>query len=332
MYSWGKYNRYFAVLFIMFLFVIMSAPAFAAGTPVAKLSAFSGALLIKSQGEWGVEPVEGLPLYSDDKIVTRVGLATITFDDGAVMELKNNSNLLIYKQEKEEGLLRKTRVVQRRLRLMVGKMLFKTGTSNTQNILETPTMVCGLRGTAGTISIAEDGTVYLQFTEGSVSYVNGEFVPGVAGDVPEALANLNPVQRAAFVAAAAADQAKNAAALAAQAAGTPEEQQAQAQAAYNAARAAELAAEEVIKQGQIMLADNPDPEVIEQVNAAIAQANAAVTAAQETQQQAIDKGAVQEAPGTYQLPAVPESMSGPGFDVPVTPDVPITDTEPASPV
>ncbi|HJX34672.1 MAG TPA: FecR domain-containing protein [Desulfatiglandales bacterium] len=332
MYSWGKYNRFYAVLFIISLFIILSAPAFAAVDPVARLSAFSGSVLIKSQGEWGVKPVEGLPLYSDDKIVTRAGLATITFDDGAVMELKNNSNLLIYKQEKEEGLLRKTRVVQRRLRLMVGKMLFKTGTSNSQNILETPTMVCGLRGTAGTLSIASDGTPYIQFTEGGASYTIGDFISGIAEDVPEALANLNPAQRAAFVAAAAANQAQNAAALAAKAAGTPEEAKANAQAAYNAAKAAELAAEEVIVQAEIIARENPDTELAAQAEAVIQQADQSANDARESQQQAIDKGAVQEAPGTYQLPAVPEAVPTPGFDVPVTPDVPITDTEPASPV
>ena len=330
---WGKTNKIFLVLFIMSLSVILSAPAFAAVNPVAKLSAFTGTVLIKSQGEWGVELKADLPLYSDDKIVTKDGSATITFDDGAVMELKKNSNLLIYKQEKEEGLLRKTQVVQRRLRLMLGKMLFKSGKSNVSNILETPTMVCGLRGTAGTISIDESGVTHLQFAEGGFSYVNGEFIPdSVATDLPDELANMNPVQRAAFVAAAAADQAKNAAALASQAAGTPEEAKARAQAAYNAARAAELAAEEVKVQANIVLASNPDPEVVAQANEAITQADSAINESQGAQQQSIDNGAVREAPGTFIMPAVPEAVPTPGFEVPVTPEAPIQDTEPASPV
>jgi hypothetical protein len=300
------------------------------------LSAFSGVVLIKSQGEWGVEPAEGLPLYSDDKVVTKAGLVTITFTDGAVLELKHNSNLLIYKQEKKEGFLRKTRVVQRRLRLLVGKMMFKSGTSNTQNILESPTMVCGLRGTAGTISIDENGVTHIQFTEGTFSYVNGEFIPdSVAADLPDEVANMNPAQIAVFVAAAAADQAKNAAALAAQAAGTPEAQQAQAQAAYNAARAAELAAQEVKIQAEILIASNPDPEVVEAMTALIADGGAvdkSVAAAQEAQQQAIEKGAVQEAPGTFVMPEVTEPVPTPGFEVPLTPEPVINETEPASPI
>ena len=332
MYSGGKKNKIFLVLFIASLSILLSAPAFAAVNPIAKLSAFSGTLLIKSQGEWGVEPSVDLPLYMDDKVITKNGSATIAFDDGAVMELRANSNLHIYTKEKEGGLLKKTRVVQRRFRLMLGKILFKTGTSNNENILETPTMVCGLRGTAGTLSIGADGTPYIQFTEGGASYTIGDFISGIAEDVPTELADLNPAQRAAFVAAAAADQAKNAAALAQAAAGTPQAAQAQAQAAYNAAKAAELAAEEVKVQAQILIESNPDPEVIEQVNEAISEADSAIEESQESQREAIDRGAVQEGPETYVMPEVTEPVPTPGFDVPVAPEVPIEDTEPASPV
>jgi hypothetical protein len=211
-------------------------------------------------------------------------------------------------------------------------MMFKSGTSKTNNILETSTMVCGLRGTAGTLSIAADGTPYIQFTEGGASYTIGDFISGIADDVPSAIADMNPAQRAAFVAAAAASQAANAAALAAQAAGTPQAAQAQAQAAYNAARAAELAAQEVLIQATIMAQNNPDPEVVAQANAAIAQAKRAIATAQDAQQQAISNGAVREAPGTYQMPEVTETLPQPGFDVPVTPEPPIDETEPASPI
>ena len=65
--------------------------AFPAEEPIATLTDFSGTVLIKSRGEWGVEPTENLPLYSQDKVVTRVGIATITFTDGAVLEIKSNS-------------------------------------------------------------------------------------------------------------------------------------------------------------------------------------------------------------------------------------------------
>jgi hypothetical protein len=73
----------------------ISSRAFSAERAIAKLTSFSGTVLIKSQGEWGVQPQKDLPLYSDDKVVTKIGVATITFNDGAVMDIKANSNLLV---------------------------------------------------------------------------------------------------------------------------------------------------------------------------------------------------------------------------------------------
>ena len=336
--SQGNKNRLFSVLFISFsLLIILSAPAFSADNPVGRLSRFSGEILIKSQGSWGVEPVTDLPLYSDDKVVTKIGTAIVTFTDGAVLELRNNSNLRITEREETRGFFRRMKVVQRRLRLLVGKMVFRTGISSTRNTLETPTMVCGLRGTEGVLSIGADGQTYIQFTEGGASFTIGDFIFGEAEDVPSEIANMNPVQRAAFVAAAAASQAQNAARLAQEAAGTPGEQRMQTQAAYASAQAAEMAAEEVIIQATIIAQNNPDPEVVDQANAAIAQAEEAAEAARKAQQEAIDAGATPAAPGTYQMPRIPPSVrkppvQQPGFEVPVTPEPEVEDTERASPV
>ncbi len=338
MQSTGKNRKVFFGVCVTFLFVtLLSAPAFSAGELIGRLSGFSGEVLIKSQGSWGVEPEAGLALYSGDKVVTRNGTAAITFTDGAVMELKNNSNLRIEEREETRGFLRRVKVVERRFRLLLGKMVFKTGTSSVNNTLETATMVCGLRGTAGTLSIGADGQTYIQFTDGGPAYTIGEFISGVADDVPAEIADMNPVQRAAFVARAAADQAKNASALARESAGTPGEQRMQTQAAYAAAQAAEMAAEEVKIQASILIENNPDPEVVEQANAAIAQAEEAADAARNAQQEAIDAGAEPAAPGTYQMPQIPPSVTqppvqAPGFDIPVTPEPDIEDTEPASEV
>ena len=336
--SKGNNNRLFSILFIAFsLLIILSAPAFSAVNPVGRLSNFSGEVLIKSQGSWGVEPVTDLPLYSDDKVVTKIGTATVTFTDGAVMELRNNSNLRIEEREETQGFFRRVKVVQRRLRLLVGKMVFRTGKSSTKNTLETATMICGLRGTEGVLSIGADGQTYIQFTEGGASFTIGDFISGVAEDVPSEIADMNPVQRASFVAAAAASQARNAARLAQEAAGTPGEQRMQTQAAYAAAQAAEMAAEEVKIQATIIAESNPDPEVVEQANAAVAQAEEAAEDARDAQQEAIDAGATPAEPGTYQMPQIPPSVTQPpvqqpGFDVPVTPEPEVEDTEPASPV
>jgi flagellar biosynthesis GTPase FlhF len=287
----NKNRMILSVLGLLFL-LALSAPAFGADKIVARLDSFSGKVLVKSQGSWGTEPKAGMALYSGDKVVTGSGTATIKCDDGAVMELKKNSNLVIEEREKKRGFLRRAAVVERRLRLMVGKLFFRTGKeSKKETRLETPTMVCGLRGTSGIISIGSDGAPYIQFSEGGTAFTIGDFISGVAEDVPDEIAALNPAQRTAFVAAAAASQAKAAAEAASKATGTPEARKARAQAAYAAAQAAELAAEEAKAVARELIANNPDPEIVEQATEAIAEADEAVEEAQEAKSEAVDSGA-----------------------------------------
>ena len=85
--------------FIPSLIIFFCTPMAYADNAIAKLSNFSGTVLIKSHGAWGVEPKLNLPIYSEDRVVTRIGNATITFSDGATLEIKNNSNILIEEME-----------------------------------------------------------------------------------------------------------------------------------------------------------------------------------------------------------------------------------------
>ena len=119
----------FIVLFGLLFAPLFSGPAIAADNPIATLTEFSGTVLIRSQGSWEVEPREGLPLYSDDKVVTRIGVAVIQFEDGAVLEIKSNSNLNIQEKEEKKGIFRRGVEKSRSIRLMVGKILFRTGPS-----------------------------------------------------------------------------------------------------------------------------------------------------------------------------------------------------------
>jgi hypothetical protein len=282
--SGARVGRLLLILFAFVCMMLISVQAFSAGQPIARLTEFSGTVLIKSQGSWGVEPEEGLPLYSDDKLVTKIGIATVTFNDGAVIEINPNSNLLIEESEEEEGIGEKISGLKRRLRLLLGKMVFKTSRSSTiKTSLVTSTMVCGLRGTEGILSIGADGETYLQFTEGGGEVI-GDFISGVAADVPTELANLNPVQRAAFVAVAAAEQAKQASEKLAAGEITD------ADAALAAAQAAEAAAQEAKVAAEAMLT-NPDLEIQSEAAATIEAADAAIKAAQEAQEQAVEEGA-----------------------------------------
>jgi hypothetical protein len=199
-------------LFLSLVFLLslsFSAPARSAEAPIAKLTRFSGTVLIKSLGKWGVEPADNLPLYSQDKVVTRIGVATVTFNDGAVLEIKSNSNVLIEEREKEEGILGTMKVIERRIFLFLGKMFFKTGKADIETRFEAATAVIGIRGTSGTLSIAEDGTCWITFTEGGAAFTINAFI-GEAPPVPQDVADNHPVQLASFVADEAAEKCRRA--------------------------------------------------------------------------------------------------------------------------
>jgi hypothetical protein len=256
------------------LIFALAAPALSSDEHVGHLSYFSGTVIIKSKGSWAAKPTINLPLYSSDKVVTRVGTATITFNDGAVVKIANNSNLLIKEQvEKGKG--------TRRLRLILGKLSFRSGISKQKRdtIFETPTGVAAIRGTAGTLSVDGDYNSYITFTEGGIAYKVGDFIDGIGPDLPSWAADMNPAQRAAFVAKAAADQAAKASA------GKDDDK------ALCYALAAEAAATEVKIAAQIMLENNPDPEVIKAVKKALKEAEKAIDDAQTLRGELVDKGA-----------------------------------------
>jgi hypothetical protein len=91
-------------------------------------------------------------LNEGDRIQTKDGLAEITFEDGSVLKMSPFTSVMIQEREEERGWLLKTRSTVRRVSVFVGKLWFSSGTSHRTNILQTPTAVCGLRG-----SVAEIG-------------------------------------------------------------------------------------------------------------------------------------------------------------------------------
>jgi len=277
--------RFLSVVFLQAWILNFAASAFCAVDPVARLTDFSGTVLIRSQGSWDVEPKKNLPLYSSDKVVTQMGEATITFHDGAVVIVKQNTNLRIEEREEEGGILKGVRKMKRRLRLLIGKMTFSSGKGEAETTFETPTAVCGIRGTVLALGIGSDGQSYIQFTEGGAKFLVGDFIRGIPVDVPMDMADRNPAQRAAYVAKAAADQAKKAAAKAA--AGDIS----QAQAALASAEAAEAAANEALIGATLMAESNPDPEVVERAKAEITTALERIKEAIDAKKNAVTDGA-----------------------------------------
>jgi predicted RNA-binding protein Jag len=291
------------ISFVLLLFSSIFIPGLAISQeqPIARLADFSGTILINSQGNWGLKPVKDLPLYSMDKVVTRVGSATIIFNDGAVLEVKSNSNLLIQEIEKDEGVLKKIKTVERKIMLFLGKLHFKTGEAKIETRFETTKAVIGIRGTAGILSIGADGKTYIHFSEGGASFILGEFIRGIAKEVRVDMADQNPVQRATFVAKAAADQVRR----------TEEKviakQMPQAQLNLAKAIAMETSALEVLTYAESMLI-SPDEKVLEWGKQQIEKAKETIKEAKKAQQKAIEDGADPEFKGF--------TRNEPGFDVP----------------
>jgi predicted RNA-binding protein Jag len=291
------------ILFLLTLLSILciGTSAFSQDKPIAKLTDFSGTVLISSRGTWGLKPAKDLPLYSMDKVVTRIGTATITFGDGAVVDIKSNSNLLIQEIEKEKGLIKKVKTIERKILLFLGKIYFKTGKSKVETRFETTKAVIGIRGTAGILSIGGDGKTYIHFSEGGASFILGEFIKGIAKEVRVDLADRNPVQRATFVAKAAADQVRRTEKKVAA------KQMPQAQLNLAKAIAKETSALEVLTYAESMLI-SPDEKALEWARQQIEKAKEKIKEAKEAQRKAIEDGAD---PGFKGF-----TRDEPGFDIP----------------
>lgn len=289
----------------VFLFAF-TPPLYAQEEPVAVLAEVSGTVLINSRGSWGVKPEVNLPLYSGDRVVTRVGTVKVLFKDGAVLDVQKNSNLIIQEREQSRGVVQKINFIERRVLLFLGKLNFKTGKSNIETRFETTKAVIGIRGTAGILSIGPEGNTYIHFTEGGAKYFIGDFIRGVAPEVRVELADQNPIQRAAFLARAAANQAEK----------TEEKVRAGVMppVQLDLARAIEKEVTALEKKTAAeSLLGSPDVNVQITAKEQIAEAEEAIRTAKLEQQEAIKNGADPQFRGF--------SSDEPGFDVPANPSL-----------
>ena len=326
MYCLGKRLAFFLSIVSSF-FILFSTPAFCADEPIATLTDFSGTVLINSRGSWGVEPRENLPLYSQDKVVTRIGNATITFNDGAVLEIENNSNLLIRENEEEKGLVKKAKTIKRHILLFLGNIFFKTGKEKIETRFEAATAVIGIRGTAGTLSIGSDGELYIQFTEGGAAYTVGTFLEGVAKPLSQEVADQNPVQKAGYLADDLARRCREAKEQAARG------EISEVQADWICAKAAEMASLEVVTWATILIETSPDSYVVEWAENLIEFEREAILDSLELQQKAIDTGAVPFEAEGYEPPGEAGLREGVSIEneIEPAPRYGVTDVEPASP-
>lgn len=291
-----KISKILFPLILLSVFCIETT-AFSQEKSIAKLADFSGIVLINNKGGWGLKPAKDLPLYSMDKVVTRIGTATIVFNDGAILDVKNNSNLLIREIEKEKGLIKKVKFIERNILLFLGKFHFKSGESNVATRFETTKAIIEIKDTAGVLSIGSDGQIYISFTEGSAKFTLGDLVQGkIAADVPTDLADQNPVQKASYLAHATYEKCLGAKAKAAR------REISSAQELWFCAKAREMAALEMKIWASALAENNPHTEVVKWANETIIDADEKIENSLKDQEDAVERGAIPEPQEEYQPP------------------------------
>jgi hypothetical protein len=143
-----RFKTALTLAFFLLGIFALAASTYAA-TPVAKITQFKGEVLIVSGEQLSKVTSVGQPINDGDAVQTKDGEAQITFNDGALMTIRPYTSTVIQEAEEEKGwFLFKAKDLVRRITCQVGNLWFKSGASARKNYLQSPTAVCGLRGSA----------------------------------------------------------------------------------------------------------------------------------------------------------------------------------------
>ena len=149
-----------------------------AATPIAKISAYDGEVSVLSEYKMIKVTRAGQVLKQGDRVQVKIGFATVTFDDGATLNVNPYSSALIQQKEEESGFwIFKVKKTVRRITCFVGKLGFTSGRSIKDNYLQTPTAVAGLRGTKAEIGY-DNANNYLNMISGEIAVTYGDFIRG----------------------------------------------------------------------------------------------------------------------------------------------------------
>ncbi|NVM23143.1 MAG: FecR domain-containing protein [Desulfobacterales bacterium] len=255
---------------------------------IAKISAFKGEVIVQSDTRILRVAQSRLALKDGDRIQTKQAEARIIFNDGAVMNIWPFTSIAIQERE-EKSVSENLKKIARRITCFIGKLRFKTGTSKTKNYLQTPTAVCGIRGSEGDIAFDNTDT-YLKMYTGEAKVV-GEVKMEVVKDPGIGAAKKSRVYRSLATAHSIAERAK--------ATGK----------AADVAKA-KVAAVKVAKESAVELQKNPDDVVKKEAKVAlnVAAADIAVGEAEVAVAQLVEAGA-SDADMQTALDAVRESKA-----------------------
>jgi hypothetical protein len=181
------------VTFIVFVLLIGSGlTAFAAG-PVAKVGSFKGEAYIQTGTTADRISQVGQTVLDGDKVQTKDGEVQLLFTDGAVMTVNPYSTTMIQEQEEESGFwVFKTKKMVRRMTAFVGKLHFKSGSSQRENYLQTPTAVCGLRGSEAEFGFNNVQSL-LRLITGAINLLGTSWQQGPFANPGASVANRNTI-------------------------------------------------------------------------------------------------------------------------------------------
>ncbi|MCP4105069.1 MAG: FecR domain-containing protein [Desulfobacteraceae bacterium] len=157
-------------LFIFILAITVIFPSLTFATPevrndvrIGDVTAFTGNVLVRTNGKWSKLEKIPFPIFTSDKVVTRRGRAEVEFIGGGILRLDAESNVSINQSEVRSGvLLSKGAGCTRQVNVLIGKVWFKVKVrkKNTKINFITPTMVAAIRGSELTLKVKKNGTDY----------------------------------------------------------------------------------------------------------------------------------------------------------------------------
>jgi hypothetical protein len=107
----------------------------------------------------------GVQLFEGDTIVTKeMGKADILLDDGSMVRLRENTNLVL--KDKKPG------KSKGRLQVLLGRIWAKITTRENLLEIETPSAVAAIKGTAVELIVLQNGNTTLIVWDGLVEFMN----------------------------------------------------------------------------------------------------------------------------------------------------------------
>ncbi len=186
------YRFWLAILSVLVAFTLIAASSTVRAQEntvlskeVATVTSFVGEVLVRNRMVWARVEKVGHPLFTGDKVVTKRGRAEVTFADGSLLRLGMDSNIQIAEKEQVKGLVFRRRWIKRTIRVALGKLYFSIRpTPGKGTLIQTPTMVAGLRGTAGFVDVRPDTSSFWSLTEGD-AVVDGFYAALERFEVPD---------------------------------------------------------------------------------------------------------------------------------------------------